>query len=212
MFFSRHVSYGRSAPRNAGFTLIELTIVILVIGLLVGGTLRGHSVVDNARIKRMALDTATFGNAIQVYRQLYHALPGDDPRAADRWPHAGQGNGDGVVDGHWIPRHADEETSLLWSHLRYAQLLPGAESDTTLPRHPLGGRGGVGDHLLKMPGLTFCMEDIPARYAVGYDIQFDDGQWVSGRIRGTSLKALLDETETFEAQESAVLLCTQLAT
>lgn len=196
-------------PQQNGFTLVELTIVLLVIGMLIGGTLQGQSVVDNARIKRMALDTATFGNAIHTYRGLYHALPGDDPQASHRWPEANNGNGDGIIQGNWIPLKVSEETSLLWSHLRYAQLLPGVGSDKQLPRHPLGGRSGVAHQALNLPGLAFCLEDIPARLAIGYDAQFDDGLWVSGRIRASSLKTLMDTSETYQAQEANVILCAQ---
>lgn len=196
--------------KQSGFTLVELTIVLLVIGLLIGGTLKGQSVIDNARIKRMALDTAVFGDAIHTYRELYQSLPGDDPRASLRWPGAKDGNGDGVIQGSWIPKNSGEESGLLWSHLRFARLLPGSGNDDSLPRHPLGGRGGVGNKLLKLEGLTFCMEDVPARFAVGYDTQFDDGQWVSGRIRASSLLSFMSALESYEALEADVLLCAQL--
>ena len=196
---------------QGGFTLVELTIVLLVIGLLLGGTLKGQSVVDNAKIKRMALDTAVFGNAIHTYRNLYHALPGDDPTASQRWNEVSDGNGNGVVDGSWVPGSVKEETSLLWSHLRSAQLLPGSGTDAELPRHPMGGRSGIGDKALKLSGLAYCMEDVPARFAIGYDAQFDDGQWLSGRIRGSSLMSLMGSLEGFDALEANVLLCVQLS-
>lgn len=198
------------SPQQSGFTLVELTIVILVIGLLIGGTLKGHSVVDNAKIKRMALDTAVYGHAIHTYRGLYHALPGDDPRASQRWPNAGNGNGNGIVDGNWIPNKPTDETSLLWSHLRYAQLLPGSGRDAERPRHPMGGRGGISYKPLKLPGLAFCIGDLPSRFAVGYDTQFDDGQWVSGRIRGSSLMSFMNAPGSFDALEANVLLCAQI--
>lgn len=199
-----------ASPRQGGFTLVELTIVLIVVGLLMGGTLSGQSVVDNAKIKRMALDVTVFGDAIHTYRGLYHALPGDDPRASQRWSGARDGNGDGVINGRWIPEKIDEETGLLWSHLRYARLLPGPGDGVELPRHPMGGRSGVGNQLLKLPGLTLCLEDVPARFAVGYDAQFDDGQWRSGRIRGSSLMAFLNAHGTYDALEANVLVCTQL--
>ena len=195
---------------QSGFTLVELTIVLLVIGLLIGGTLKGQSVIDNARIKRMALDTAVFGDAVHTYRELYQSLPGDDPRASHRWPGAKDGDGDGVLQGGWIPKNLEEESGLLWSHLRFAQLIPGSGNDGSLPRHPLGGRGGVGNKLLKLEGLTFCMEDVPARFAVGYDAQFDDGQWISGRVRASSLLSFMSALDGYEALEANVLLCTQL--
>lgn len=198
--------------RQSGFTLVEVTIVLMVVGLLLGSTLKGQSVVENAKIKRIAWDAAAFGHAIDTYRELYQALPGDDPYASQRWPGAGNGNGDGVLHGMWIPQKPQEETRLLWSHLRYARLLPGLGSDTTLPLHPLGGRGGVGEGVLKLPGLVFCLEDLPARFAVGLDSQFDDGHWISGRIRASSLVTFEERPEggAYEALEANVLLCTLL--
>ncbi len=195
--------------RPAGFTLLELSIVLIVIGLLLGGVLKGQQVIEAARIKRVALETVMVGEAIRTYRSLYAAWPGDDPRAAERWPGARNGNGDGRIDGHWQPEQPDEETGLIWSHLRYARLLTGEGGDGSSPRHPLGGRIGVEERRLGLPGLAICLEEIPGRVAAGYDAQFDDGVWNTGRIRRTAPTAAGSAIGYGDAEET-VGVCTAL--
>ena len=175
-----------SHTRQRGFTLLEVAIVLLVIGLLLGNVLQGQQVVEGARIKRLAAETLVFSEALRTYRSLYDAWPGDDPRATQRWPGARNGNGDGVINGHWLPEAADEETGLVWSHLRYARLITGEGGDTTPPRHFLGGRVGVGERVLGLPGLAVCLAEIPGPVAAGYDRQFDDGVWNAGRMRSSA--------------------------
>ncbi|MEO5348980.1 MAG: prepilin-type N-terminal cleavage/methylation domain-containing protein [Magnetococcus sp. YQC-3] len=193
--------------RLTGFTLLELAVVLIVIGLLLGGVLKGQQVVEGARIKRVALETASLGEAMRTYRSLYHAWPGDDTRASQRWLGVGNGNGNGVIDGQWLSENLEEESRLLWVHLRHAQLIAGVGEDLAFPRHPLGGRVGVGHRLLGLPGMAICLDELPARIAAGYDVQFDDGVWNAGRIRLS--EPPLSGGDAGDA-EKMVWVCTQL--
>lgn len=185
---------------SAGFTLLELSIVLLVVGLLLGGVLKGQQVVEGAKIKRMAMEAVLMGDAVRTYRRLYHAWPGDDPRAVQRWPAAGVGNGDGVVSGGgWSD---GGESGLFWSHLRYAQLIVGEGGALGGPRHLLGGRMGVEEGALGLSGLALCLEEVPSRFVVGLELQFDDGIWERGRIRTPS--------PPDGEGDAAVLVCMQL--
>lgn len=196
--------------RQAGFTLLELSIVLIVIGLLLGGVLKGQQVVEGARIKRVAMETVAMGDAMRSYRSLYHAWPGDDARATQRWLGVGNGNGDGVIDGDWLSDKPESESRLLWAHLRHARMLAGVGGDTGFPRHPLGGRIGVGHRLLGLPGTAICLEDLPGRIAAGYDLQFDDGLWNAGRIRLSTPVATESTGRQSGDPEGMVWVCTQL--
>ena len=172
---------------QGGFTLLELTLVMAIIALLLGSVMNGGKVVEEGKIKRIALDVAQVRNAVHTYEELFLALPGDDAGAAARWPGAANGNGDGRVDGFWYPRQPEsDESALFWSHLRHAGLIVGTGGQRTLPTHVSGGLVGVGDGMMGLRGLTLCMGALSAEFARSYDIQFDDGLGGSGRIRGVA--------------------------
>ena len=69
---------------QAGFTLAELTIVTVLVGLFVSGVLAGRSVVLQARIKLAVVEFTGIHAAQLQYLDRYAALPGDDPRATAR--------------------------------------------------------------------------------------------------------------------------------
>ncbi len=167
---------------EAGFTLLELAVVMVIISLLLAAVIDGDRVVDEGRIKRLALDVAHLRTAVRTYEDLYLALPGDDPAASKRWPDSGDGNGDGRLDGPWYAASSKRtETALFWTHLQHAGLFNGGDGP---PKHIAGGRTGVADAPLGLTGPAICFNDLPADHAIGYDIQFDDGKSDSGRVRG----------------------------
>ena len=67
--------------RQSGFTLVEIAIVLVIIGLLIGGVLKGREMITNAKIKRIENDFAGVSAAIYAYQDRYGVLPGDDPAA-----------------------------------------------------------------------------------------------------------------------------------
>src|SRR5919112_6141783 len=92
------MKYGKSQ----GFTLVEIAIVLVIIGLLLGGILKGQEMIVQARIKNVMADFSGISAAYHGYLDRYRAIPGDDPNADTRWsvaPAATKGNGNGVVAG-----------------------------------------------------------------------------------------------------------------
>ena len=83
---------------EAGFTLVEIAIVLVIIGLLLGGILKGQEMITQAKIKNAINDFNGVAVAVTSYQDRYRALPGDDPNATARWtvqaPASGDGNGD----------------------------------------------------------------------------------------------------------------------
>src|SRR2546430_10793879 len=86
--------------RQQGFTLVEIAIVLVIIGLLLGGILKGQEMITQAKIKNVIADFSGVSAAYHGYQDRYRAIPGDDPNAATRWaamtnpaPVAGDGNG-----------------------------------------------------------------------------------------------------------------------
>lgn len=67
-----------------GFTLVELAIVMTIIGLLIGGILKGQELMENARVTSTIAQVRGYEGAVTTFRDTYSALPGDLPNSEDR--------------------------------------------------------------------------------------------------------------------------------
>src|SRR2546422_4494153 len=90
--------------RRQGFTLVEIAIVLVIIGLLLGGILKGQEMITQAKIKNVIADFSGVSAAYHGYQDRYRAIPGDDPNAGTRWasmtnPAPVPGDGNGIVAG-----------------------------------------------------------------------------------------------------------------
>ena len=191
--------------QQAGFTLIEIAIVLIIIGLLLGGVLKGQTLVKNSKIKRLAADSNAFIAAANAYVDSYWALPGDDINSLTRFGAAAvAGDGGGTIgDGTASVANifsavasATVENTAAVVHLRCAELLNGncvaITAAATLPRNAVGGVIGIDDgsggedDMLGMTTKVICQSNIEADYADIYDTQFDDGNGSTGLIRGST--------------------------
>src|SRR2546430_12322702 len=118
--------------RQQGFTLVEIAIVLVIIGLLLGGILKGQEMITQAKIKNVIADFSGVSAAYHGYQDRYRAIPGDDPNAATRWasmtnPAPVQGNGDGIVAGTYNNGGGARPTAgggrRWWGDLRKARLV-----------------------------------------------------------------------------------------
>src|SRR5438876_4021482 len=124
----------RKRSTEMGFTLVEIAIVLVIIGLLLGGILKGQEMITQAKIKNVINDFNGVTVAITSYQDRYRAIPGDDRNATTRWTvqAPASGNGDGVMAGKYNATvagpgapAATEESNLFWQHLRIAGFVPG---------------------------------------------------------------------------------------
>src|SRR5436853_7459178 len=124
-------AFNRKKSNETGFTLVEIAIVLVIIGLLLGGILKGQEMITQAKIKNAINDFNGINVAVTSYQDRYRALPGDDVNATTRWTvqAPGKGNGDGVILGKYkdndptsipTPPASDLESNLFWQHLRIA--------------------------------------------------------------------------------------------
>src|SRR5258705_9281752 len=151
-----------------GFTLVEIAIVLVIIGLLLGGILKGQEMITQAKIKNIMSAFSGISAAYHGYQDRYRAIPGDDPGASTRWttaPAAVQGDGNGVVTGTYNNGNAACATTVesckFWDHLRRAGFVAGSgvnppfnavtgligvqTGDAQSPIGPVrGGAGGAG--------------------------------------------------------------------
>lgn len=82
--------------RSSGFTLVELAIVLVIIGLLAGGVLVGRDMIRAAELQSLLADHRSFLSAVTTFHDRYRALPGDMPNATAFWGTAG-GTGTGAA-------------------------------------------------------------------------------------------------------------------
>jgi prepilin-type N-terminal cleavage/methylation domain-containing protein len=193
---------GKGTPMKKsqrGFTLVEIAIVLVIIGLLLGGILKGQEMITQAKIKNVIADITGVSAAMYGYQDRYRALPGDD-KGATRWAGATPatpGNGDGVIAGVYNYTGATPpETLQFWDHLRRAGFVGGQGSDN--PFNAVSGKMGVqtGDGLgagvlaavapagEQFTGLILCTANLPDKIAVSVDAQMDDGKGKTGSVRG----------------------------
>jgi prepilin-type N-terminal cleavage/methylation domain-containing protein len=93
-------------PGTGGFTLIEMSIVLVIIGLIVGGVLVGQDLIRAAYVRAQISQIEKFNTAVNTFYGKYQALPGDINAStaaafgfAARGTAEGQGDGNGIIEG-----------------------------------------------------------------------------------------------------------------
>jgi prepilin-type N-terminal cleavage/methylation domain-containing protein len=185
--------------KQTGFTLIELAIVLVIIGLLLGGVLRGQELINSARVKNLTRDFQNIQVYTYGYQDRFHALPGDDAAAIAHVAATTNGNGNGQIAGQWDSPNNADESYLYWQGVRLAGFAPGPTALADLqfqPRNTNGGRLGIqsiGAGFNKITGMTgafaICSTGILGRDAVQIDISLDDGETSTGTIRSIAQAA-----------------------
>ncbi len=128
--------------RHSGFTLIELSIVLVIIGLIVGGVLVGQDLIRAAGVRAQISQIEKYNTAANTFYAKYGYLPGDivnsaaiqfgfQPRATDVYNGTLQGNGDGIISGMGAGWGCCGETLMFWVDLSTAGLIDGIFNSAT---------------------------------------------------------------------------------
>ena len=183
--------------RQSGFTLVEIAIVLVIIGLLLGGVLKGQELINNAKVKNLSNDFRGVSSFVYAYQDRFRALPGDDRAAATHLnggTNAAAANlGNARINGAWNSVTASDESYLFWQHVRLAGLATGTTNTVAadyIPRNAEGGVIGVtSEPVLTAPatphpaGFYVCSQGIHGRFARQIDTSLDDGNTQTGAIR-----------------------------
>lgn len=139
-----------------GFTLVELAIVMTIIGLLIGGILKGQQLMENARITSLIKQVNSYTTAVQGFRERYGYMPGDFPLAESRIqnctpPLCLNGDGNGLLGAEqFVWENFDQsrasENQQFWQQLTMANFASGIETGSNSfghgrshPAAPIGG-------------------------------------------------------------------------
>ena len=122
---------GATQTYSKGFTLVELSIVLVILGLLVGGVLTGQALIRAAELRAVATEKDKYITAFYTFKDKYLALPGDMTNANAYWPDCGDsttsattgcnGDGNGFID-----VDSKGEYVKVWLHLSRAGLVDGS--------------------------------------------------------------------------------------
>jgi prepilin-type N-terminal cleavage/methylation domain-containing protein len=196
--------------QQSGFTLVEIAIVLVIIGLLLGGILKGQELINSAKVKNLANDFRVIPTYIYAYQDKFKSLPGDDSQAAGHVTGASNATtpagkiGNGVIDGLWNSGTQTDESYLFWQHVRLANLASGptAVTDTQyIPKNALGGDIGINSAVsgqLQVAGMSgtyqVCSRGILGKFVKQLDVQMDDGQPCTGSLRAVADGAAVNAT------------------
>jgi prepilin-type N-terminal cleavage/methylation domain-containing protein len=112
--------------RTKGFTLVELSIVIIIIGFLIAGIAAGQSLIKQAALNSVISDMQNFQLAYNTFTQRYSAVPGDLKNADSYFTNCGaianwcEGDGDGLIS---LANDAPSETNSAWRELALANMI-----------------------------------------------------------------------------------------
>jgi prepilin-type N-terminal cleavage/methylation domain-containing protein len=183
--------------KRRGFSLIEIAIVLVIVGLLLGGVLKGKELMTAARVRSLAQQQDEIKTAYFGFLDRYGALPGDYAKASSTITgiaataacNNGNGDGDGLIE------TANNEHTLVWEHLSKAGFLhfvytcAATVDQTTSPKNPYGqylelvfdanyaGASTVPRNNLKTG------PQVPSDLLAEMDRKVDDGSALAGSFR-----------------------------
>ena len=173
-----------SKSRQAGFTLVEIAIVLVIIGLLLGGVLKGQEMIENAKIKSIVNDMKAIQVAYNGYVDRYKAIPGDELAAtmtARGWAGidgaAVASNGVLAITPAQTFTNAGDQPGF-WRALRGSGLISGDPAAPAtvagLPTHSAGGVIGINaGPAYGSPGPLVCASGLSTKQAAGIDSLID---------------------------------------
>jgi prepilin-type N-terminal cleavage/methylation domain-containing protein len=195
--------------QQSGFTLVEIAIVLMIVGLLLGGVLKGQELINSAKAKSYAQDFRIIQTALYGFQDRFKGIPGDlvgvntkiSGATAATTPTGTLGNSS--IDGAWNTTTDTDESCLVFQHLRLAGFLSGSTSGTCsganadgyFQANADGGRVGISSTIqMTLPtamtgSYNICSTGVLGKIAKQLDTQLDDGNTATGSFRVATVAA-----------------------
>ncbi len=185
-----------NAYKNNGFSLVELSIVLVIIGLVTGGVLIGQNLIQAGKLQSVSSEMQKIHGAVSTFQDKHYSLPGDMSRASAFWPTTTNGDGDGQID---YNLGGPGEEYFAWQHLANEGLVEGQYTGApqSLPAGVIASsyfRLSNQTDVYDISGLMISFNRMGvgyARHAVltpqeahSIDAKMDDGNADSGKILG----------------------------
>lgn len=156
-----------------GFSLIELAIVLVVIGFLIGAVLQGQKMLYNARMQRIVSDMRDYAQVFLLYYDRYGMCPGDENDTSFPTGDTANGDHDGLIDA--------GEAINVWEDLANAMGVVRKSSPVRGGMYEFGYRafGGVNRNYISVT-------NIPNNLAQSIDARHDDGVSTTGNIQASA--------------------------
>lgn len=182
---------------QTGFTLVELSIVLIIIGLILGGVFKGQALIDSARVRAMSTDVSGIRTAWFSFQERYRSIPGDFSSARTQIDSSAlPGNGNGRIDD-------SQERAGVWQQLALAGFIAGQYDGSqsavgsatdlscgpqTCPKNPYNGyyKISYSAQAIETQSPTheiYTGDQIPVNILSQLDFKLDDGHASSGRFR-----------------------------
>lgn len=209
---SRGVRYQKKVLYQKGFTLLEMSILLIIIGILAAGIVIGQGIIHQSEMRKTVSEVGQFRTSINAFVTQYDALPGDFSDAESFWGDSNtpggtqNGNGDKIVQ--FVVNSDVYEGYRAWQHLGKALLVPGIFPGTAtvgtpvlgidLPRAEIRGGYAIESDALGMIGQLVVLlgdplastetmrmaGDIRPEDGLDIDLKVDDGIPTKGVVRG----------------------------
>jgi len=199
---------------NQGFTLIEMSIVILIIGVIIGGIMLGQSLVTSSKLQLVITDADNYANAAANFKQTYQGLPGDFSNAATVWgtdsngcTNGGgasgtcSGDGDGMIESAAAASQVGE-MFLFWQHLAKAEMFNNALQNKA---GSAGGSDSLIDTNVPMGSIKGSGFSVTWLGTLSGNSNYFDGSYANAIIFGGRTSASVSNTVILTSEQAEAI-------
>ncbi len=173
--------------KNSGFTLVELSIVLVIIGLLVGGILAGADLIKAAKLNKIINERQQIMTALNTFYLKYNCIPGDCYNISTYL--SGETNGDGSEILNTPANGAVGEVYTAWKQLAAAGLYPGNYTGADAGGAHAYGNSVAGVNVpaskaISRTGYSFVYYGVLSGNASYYNGSFNNMIWFGSDVGG----------------------------